>query len=453
MQSQKKLKLLLIMPDGRINKLTVFSQAISFREAPLTLTMLAALVPAELNADIKIVDRSIGTQVPYNQKFDLVGISLMTGTSIEGYAIADRFRAQGVPVVLGGVHVTLLPEEAALHADCVVTGFAEQSWPALLRDFAAGNLKKRYHQESSDLTGLPIPRRDLQRPLGYLMPYTVLATRGCRGDCEFCSVPAARFGWHKRPVGEVIDEIRRIPSGRFAISDVHVTDDPQYARELFTAMIPLKKKWGALASTRVASDPELLELMQKSGCSYLLLGFESFNDVSLGNINKGFNKVANYRQVVDTLHRYGITIQGCFIFGFDEDRSDVFEKTVTLVNELKIDIPRYALFTPYPGTRAYARFLAEGRLLHTDWSYYDTQHVVIKPRYLSPVELDRGLLWAYENTFKIAPSFRRSLSSGGPAYITFTGNLAYKLYIKRLKNDGNRFPITLTREELTRKHG
>lgn len=440
------------MPDGRINKFSFLGQGVSFREAPLTLTMLAALAPPELELDFRLVDRSLGTPVPYDEAWDLVGISLMTGTSKEGYQIADSFRAAGVAVVLGGVHVTLRPQEAAQHADAVVTGFAEESWPRLLRDFAAGRLNSFYHSEGR-LEGLPEPRRDLQKPGGYLMPYTVLATRGCRGTCEFCSVPAAGFGWHKRPVAEVVEEIRRIPNKRFAISDVHITDDPAYAKELFRAMIPLKKKWGALASTRVTQDPELLELMEKSGCSYLLLGFESFNDQSLGNIHKGFNKVADYKEVVDTLHRHGIVIQGCFIFGFDEDSPEVFRTTVDYVNELKIDIPRYALFTPYPGTQAYERFENEGRLLHTDWGYYDTQHVVIRPRLMSPRELDRGLLWAYRETFRVRPSFRRSLASGGPAYITFVGNLAYKLYIRRLTRDRNRFPAGLPEQDLEQPYG
>ena len=430
------------MPDGRINKISLFSYGISFREAPLTLTTLAALVPDELNAEIRLVDRSVGTPVPFGESFDLVGISLMTGTSTEGYEIADAFRAGRVPVVLGGVHVTLCPDEAASHADAIVTGFAEESWPALLLDFARGSMKPRYNEAPGNqrLSGLPRPRRELQRSFAYMLPNTVMATRGCRGACEFCSVPAARFGWRTRPVGEVIDEIRAIRSRRIAINDVNLTDEREYAMELFSAMIPLKKKWGALASTRIAADPELLALMQQAGCSFLLLGFESCNALSLARINKSFNKADNYASVVDTLHRFGITVQGCFIFGFDEDEPDIFTRTLEQVNALKIDIPRYALYTPYPGTRAYSRMEEEGRLLHREWGYYDTQHVVIRPQRMSPVELDRGLRWAYEETFRLLPALRRARSSGGPGYVTFLGNLAYKLYIKRLRKDRNRFP-------------
>jgi radical SAM superfamily enzyme YgiQ (UPF0313 family) len=444
------MKILLIMPDGKINKISLFSHSLSFREAPLTLTHLAALTPESIDADYTLIDGSLGTSIPYDINFDLVGISLMTGTSTEGYGIADRFRKLGVPVVLGGIHVTLLPEEAQQHADCIVRGFAETSWPGLLHDLKKGSLKSEYYEEVEDLSVLPFPRRDLQKTLSYMIPNTVMITRGCRGSCDFCSVPAANYGFKKRPVKDVIEEIRRISTKKIAISDVHLTDDVNYAKELFTAMIPLKKEWGALASTRVASDPELLELMQKSGCKYLLLGFESVNSFSLERINKGFNRVGEYRVVIDTLHRYGITIQGCFIFGFDEDGPEVFQDTIDTINDLGIDIPRYALFTPYPGTEAYKRMERNGQLLHKDWSYYDTQHVVIRPKNLTPLQLDKGLLYAYKNTFKVIPSLQRSMNSGGSAAVTFIGNLAYKHYIYRLSRDKDRFPLYIPPDLLNR---
>ena len=433
-------RILLVMPDGRINKLPLGARGISFREAPLTLTHLAALSPPELEVDFTLVDRSIGSPIPWRRSFDLVAISLMTGTSEEGYRLSARWRARGVPVVLGGVHVTLLPEEARRHADVIIRGFAETSWPRFLRDFAAGSYQAEYYEPVEDLSGLPVPRRELQNRWGYMVPNTVMVTRGCRGVCEFCSVPAAQFGFSRRPIGEVVAEIKAIRSRRFAVSDVHLTDDAEYAKELCTALIPLKKVWGALASTRVASDPELLRLLRRSGCRYLLLGFESLSTDALATIRKSFNRADRYGHVVDRLHRYGITVQGCFIFGFDEDTPRVFRDTVDRVNELGIDIPRYALFTPYPGTGAYRRLEGEGRLLHTRWGYYDTQHAVIRPRNLSPYELDRGLLYAYRQTFRMRPSLARSLRSGGSPAITFLGNLAYKLYIRRLEADGNRFP-------------
>ena len=433
-----KTRILLILPDGRIHKLKLGPLNISFREAPLTATTLAALVPAELNAKLTVIDESV-QKVPFHKSYDLVGISCMTGTAPRAYEIADRFRAQGSTVVLGGVHVTLMPEEASQHADAIVTGFAEETWPELLRDFQKNQLKPLYNSERPCLEKLPIPRRDLQKPFGYMIPNTVFVTRGCRGACDFCTVPAARFGRHTRPIAEVIDEIRQIKARRIAFSDVNLPEDIEYAKEFFKALIPLKKEWGGLASTRIAQDEDLLRLMHQSGCKFLLIGFESVNSRSLKSIRKGFNKVEQYKEFVRKLHGLGIIIQGCFIFGLDEDDNSVFERTLELVNELKIDIPRYAIYTPYPGTTAFKRLQKEERLLHLDWSYYDTQHVVFRPNKMTPQELDDGFKWAYKHTFSVKSALRRTWGSGKNFPIGFVGNLAYKLYIKRLFSEKQRF--------------
>ena len=438
-------KILLVLPDGRIHKLRLGLVDVSFREAPLTATMLAALVPSELNARVEIVDESI-QKIPFHRHYDLVGVSCMTGTSTRAYQIADRFRAQGTTVALGGVHVTLLPDEAKQYADAVVIGFGENTWPQLLRDFVQGRLQLVYHAEAASLEQLPCPRRDLQRRCGYMIPNTVMVTRGCRGRCDFCTVPAAKFGWQTRPIAEVIDEIRKIPARRIAISDVHLTEDPEYAKEFLHALIPLKKSWGGLASTRIGQDDELLDLMQQSGCKFLLIGFESINHKSLASIHKSFNKVEQYQEFVKKLHDCHIIIQGCFIFGLDEDDKDVFVATVDMVNTLQIDIPRYAIYTPYPGTRAFQRLQAEGRLLHTRWGYYDTQHVVFVPNRMSPRELDSGFKWAYQQTYRLHSIVKRTGGSGLNFPITFVGNLAYKLYIRRLLHESQRFPGNYTND-------
>jgi len=431
------MKILLLLPDGRIHKVQIGSLTRSLREAPLTMTLLAALVPAELQAEITLIDESID-RVPADGVFDLVAISVMTGTSHGAYRWADHFRARGAKVVLGGVHVTLRPEEAALHADVIVKGFAERTWPQLLRDHAAGNLKASYHDPEVHLQNLPMPRRDFQKPFGYMMPSTVFATRGCKGKCDFCTIPAADFGWHTRPVAEVIDELRRTPARRLAFNDVSITEDREYAKELFTAMIPLKKKWGGLCTTRIAEDEELLDLMTRSGCRYMLIGFESLNAPSLQGIQKGFNRPAAYADLMRKMHARRILIQGCFIFGFDHDGPSVFQDTVAMVDELKIDIPRYAIYTPYPGTAAYHRLKGEQRLLHENWRHYDTQHVVFRPSQMSPEQLDAGFRWAHTRTFRLGSMVHRTLAAGIWFPVAFVGNLAYRRYTRRLQADTER---------------
>jgi radical SAM superfamily enzyme YgiQ (UPF0313 family) len=431
-----RMRLLLIMPDANIHRLSLGPIKMSFREAPLTLTTLAALVPSELNADITIVDESIQS-IPFNKQFDLVGISCLTGTAYRAYEIADRFRSAGAKVVLGGVHATLRPDEAKLHADAVVLGFAESTWPELLRDLVTGGLKRVYANDSVDLSQLPIPRRDLQKRFGYMAPNTVFATRGCKGACEFCSVAAVPFGWHTRPVHEVIDEIRQIRSNRIVFNDVSITEDREYARELFAAMVPLKKKWGGLATVGITADDELLGLMRESGCIYLLIGFETLERKGLAGINKDFNSQVDYASAVQKLQSLGIIVQGCFILGLDHDQKNVFEKTVQAVNDLKIDIPRFAIYTPYPETQAFKRLKEAGRLLHEYWPHYDTQHVVFQPENMTPQELDAGFRWAYRQTFSMASIARRTLGSKHFA-ISFLGNVAYKLYVRRLQTDVTR---------------
>ncbi|MFP4419023.1 MAG: B12-binding domain-containing radical SAM protein [Desulfococcaceae bacterium] len=426
------MKILLVMPDAGIHKIRIFGRDISFRDAPLTLAVLAARIPPELDVELVVVDESV-RRLPKRADFDLVGISCLTGTAFRAYDLARFYRKHGARIVLGGVHVTLRPEEAARHADAVVTGFAEHAWPELLRDFASGRMKPRYHGGNPELDGMTFPRRDVQNRHQYLVGNSVFATRGCKGVCEFCSIPAAHVQWRTRPVGEVIDEIRSLPGRRFGFNDVSLTEDRNYALELFRAVEPLKRTWGGLATSRIGEDDELLDAMAESGCQFLLLGLESASAESLAGIGKGFNRVDRYHSLVEKLHDRGICIQGCFIFGMEADGPSVFRETVELVNDLGIDIPRYAVFTPYPGTRAHQRLQAEGRLLHEYWPHYDTQHVVFQPARMSPEALDAGFRRAFHETYSLSAVRRRCRRSPRPA-ITFLGNLAYRRYLRRLES-------------------
>jgi radical SAM superfamily enzyme YgiQ (UPF0313 family) len=430
-------RVLLILPDGHIHKIRIGAFVRSMREAPLTLTTLAALAPKDSDIDFRLVDESIDT-VPLDDQADLVGISVLTGTAHRAYALAKHFRLRGIPVVLGGVHVTVIPEEAAHHADSIVVGPAEKTWPRLLRDLSRGELDKVYKDDGLPnewLTNIPTPRRDLQRASGYMMSNTVMATRGCQHGCEFCTVPEVWPGYTKRPIGDVIQDIQSMSGRLLTFNDVSLVDDVDYAKELFKAMIPLKRRWGGLATVRVADDPELLDVMARSGCRYLLIGFESISQPALGQIHKGFNREEEYKSLMVALHGYGISVQGTFMFGFDNEDASIFEATVQRVIDLKVDIPRYSVLTPYPGTGLYKRLLAEKRLLSCNWDDYDTMHVVFEPAKMSPDELYRGFKWAYRETFKIPHIVRRTFSLGFAGPISFVGNLTYKRFVRRLYND------------------
>jgi len=436
-----KKRMLIILPEAKIHKLRFGSFSRSFREAPLTATILAALVPEELNYEITLIDESI-QKVPLDKTFDVVAISVITGTAYRSYQLAKHYRQAGSIVILGGVHVTLLPEEAAKHADAIVVGFGEKTWPQLLYDIEKGQLCTRYESNEDHYSEIPIPKRHLQKKSGYMIPNVVSTTRGCKNTCDFCAVPAAGFGWHTRPLNRVIDEIKAIPSRKIVFNDVSMGEDINYFKNLLKALKPLGKKWGGLVSTKVFSDPEIPKLLKESGCAYLLIGFESLNNFSLKGISKGFNRYDNYENIIRILRSINVVLMGCFIFGFDEDDSGVFEKTVDFVDAYKVNIPRYAIYTPYPQTGLYNRLKKDGRLLHENWSYYDTQHVVFKPKLMTVNELDDGFKWAYKKTFTISSSFRRTINSGKNFFITFGGNQAYRIYLKRLLNETNRICYT-----------
>ncbi len=449
------MKVLLIMADAQMHKYHLGSHVRSAREAPLSLSTLAALTPDQPDVEYELVDESIDP-VPLDRAVDLVGISVLTGTSRRAYALADHFRARGVKVVLGGAHVTLLPEEARQFADCIVVGMAERTWPRLIADFKAGALAPEYREPppTSDLAeGIPTPRWDLTRLSGYMVPYTVHATRGCVHSCDFCSVKGIWSRFQRRPVADVVRDIAAVPARRFVLNDVSPFDDVEYAKELLTAIIPLRKTWGGLATSRIADDPELFDLLVKSGCRFLLIGFESVNQTALKSIAKGFNKAASYDVLVRRMREARIICQGCFVFGFDHDQKDVFDATVEQVQALKIDIPRYSLYTPYPGTRLFDRLHAAGRILSYDWADYDTMHVVIRPKHMSPVELYEGFRRAYRETFRFRNILARTFSVGRNFPIALSGNLTYRLFVSRLQRSrGFQMPLphrAATRRELS----
>jgi len=407
------------------------------RYAPLTLTTLAALVPDDVPAEIALYDEGLG-DVPDDLDADLVGISAITGTAPRAYELAAGLRERGVPVVLGGVHPTLVPDEAQRHADAVVTGYAEDTWPELLRDAQAGRLRERYAQAPGlSLAGRPHPRRDLLPTGKVAQQFTLEATRGCQHRCDFCVVPTAWGGPMQRPVGEVVDDIRRGGSKKLLFLDLNLIGDVGYAKALFEALVPLGVTWGGLATTRIAEDPELLDLAARSGCRALLIGFESLSDDTLAESHKRFNAAretpeAAYRRVLAALHGHGIAVMGCFVFGFDTDDLDVFDRTAAFVHDADIDLPRFAVLTPFPGTPLYRKLAAEGRILTDDWGLYDGQHVVFQPAQMSPDQLLRGTERAWLRTYRFSSIAKRLWGSKTQTALALATNVGYRYYARRL---------------------
>lgn len=392
------MRIALLAPAGAMHRYNgMFHKGLHY--APITLALLAALVPEELNAEVKIYDET-AEAIPLDLEADVVAITSITGTSARCYKFADYFRSKGKIVIFGGVHSSLMPEEVKEHADSVIIGLGEKNFPQALRDIAKGELKPFYYQDGcTNIANRPIPRKDLLKKSKYITLNTVEAVRGCNHACTFCAYPVA-FGTrlYTRPVEDVIAEIKTFKGKEVIFPDINLIADKKYAKELFTAMIPLKKWWFGLTTTEIGHDDELLQVFKKSGCKGLLIGFESVNQETQKSIHKG-NLVHEYKELMEKLHNLGIMVMGCFAFGSDADNLDVFLRTVDLCVEAKIDLPRFSIITPFPGSEFYQELESQGRIVERDWAMYDVEHCVYKPKNMTKEELEAGIAWAWKETY------------------------------------------------------
>lgn len=427
------MKIILISPKGPLyrNKGGIFKK--SLRYQPLTLTTLAALIPEELQATVELIDEGI-QEVPETLEADLVCLTVITGTAKRSYALAQRFRDQGIAIVLGGPHVTLLPEEAMQHADAVCVGYAEETWPQLLRDFAKGAMQKCYRQSPTmSLENMPFAKRELFDKKYFLTQAVFEATRSCAHDCEFCVAPAA---WgrkqYQKPIDWVVEDIRRFGQKKIIFIDLNLVSDIQYAKALFTQLIPLNLQWFGLSTVLIAHDPELMELMGRSGCKGLLLGLETISEESLKDAKKRFNSSVGYKQLIADLHHLGIAIQGCFVFGLDHDTTDVFDATVEFAVDAGIDLPRFAVLTPFPGTPLHHRLVAENRILTRDWELYDGQHVVFQPKNMSVAELAKGHESAWKKVYSWSSIGKRLWKARNYQPLAISANIGYRFYAHHL---------------------
>jgi len=398
------LKLLLISPSW----LPALWNGGKVLAPPLSLPVLASLSPRD--ADIHLVDEHV-EPVDLHEPADLVGISCMTAAAPRGYEIADRFRARGVPVVMGGMHPSALPEEAAQHADAVVIGEAENLWPQVLADFAAGRPQRIYRAaQRPSLEGLPFARRDLLQAERYLSVNLVQTARGCPNQCKFCSVTST-FGrrYRFRPVSEVIEEVRSLNTRWVAFTDDNIVAGRSRAKELFEALIPLRLRWVSQGDLTMAKDKELLRLMARSGCTWMFIGLESVSQASLAAANKGPNLGVDMAEAIKTIQRHGIDIVGSFVFGLDPDTPASFRETVEFAERLKLGAAQFAVLTPFPGTITHEELQREGRITSHDWSRYTQGHVVYQPRNMTAAELQQARAQAYARFYSRPSVWRRVL--------------------------------------------
>jgi radical SAM superfamily enzyme YgiQ (UPF0313 family) len=356
---------------------------------PLGIAVLAGLTPPAI--DKVFYDDRI-EPIPYDDPTDLVALSVETYTARRAYQIAAEYRRRGVPVVMGGFHATLVPDEAERYADAVVVGEAENIWAQLLADAAAGKLQKRYAAAArTDLRGI-FPDRSIFKGKPYSLIGLVESARGCIFHCDFCSVASFyQSSYRARPIADVVEEIRSMRQRNIFFVDDNYCADLQRARELSEALIPLKVRWITQASINVAHDPELLRLMKRSGCMGLLIGFESLNPDTLSSMGKRVNDAWRYRdEALDTLQRHGMGIYATFVFGYDNDTEESFNQTFQFAYERRFFFTAFNHLVPFPGTPLYQRLQAEKRLLHDPW-WLNPQgtfgDVVFRPAHFTPQSL------------------------------------------------------------------
>lgn len=363
---------------------------------PLPAAAIAGLTPADV--DVRFYDDRM-EKIPFDEPTDLVAISVETYTAKRAYQIASAYRRRNVPVVMGGFHVTLMPEEVARFADSIVIGEAEQLWGQVIDDARAGTLQERYQQQDRPSLVGTKPDRSIFQGKRYLPIGLVEAGRGCHFKCDFCAVQVVfNASQTRRPLDDILEEIKQVRHKKklFFFVDDNITSNIEQAKAFFRALIPLKIRWVSQSSINAAHDEEFLELIAQSGCMGVLIGFESLDSGNLTAMNKSFNTMkGGFEQALANLRRHRIRVYGTFIFGYDGDTPDIFERTVVFARKHAMYIAAFNHLTPFPGTPLYKRLESQGRLLYDTWwldDQYRYNNIPFKPMGMSPRDLQLGCL-------------------------------------------------------------
>jgi radical SAM superfamily enzyme YgiQ (UPF0313 family) len=419
---------------------------------PLGLATLAGYIGED--DDVRLQDEHVET-LDLEDEPDLVVIQVYITSAKRAYEIADRYRRRGAHVCLGGLHVTSLPEEAAGHADTIFLGPGEDIWPAFLRDFRAGRPGKLYRSEIRTLDGLPKIRRDLIKRHLYLVPNSIVVSRGCPHTCDFCYKEAFFEGgrsFYTQTVDDALREIERLPGRHLYFLDDHLFGNPRFAAALFDGMRGMGRLWQAAGTVKSVLAPDLLEKAVECGLRSLFVGFETLNPANLREQHKYQNLNRDYTEAVKRLHSSGVMVNGSFVFGMDDDDDSVFDRTVEWAIGQGIETATFHILTPYPGTALYQRMAARNRMTCDDWDLFDTRHVVFRPARISAENLESGYWRAYRNFYRWGSIFK-----GAWAKEDFLGKLRHIGYaggwkkfeplwdwVIRAKRAGNMLPALET---------
>ena len=382
----------------------------SWKMEPLPIAALSALTP-ERDFQKYFADDRL-EEIPYELDVDAVAITTETYTAQRAYQIAAKFRSRNIPVILGGFHATLLPDETSQHADSIMIGEAEGCWQEMLDDLTAGALKPRYQNQTKTSLQNIFPDRSIYAGKKYMDLAMLETSRGCRYDCEFCSISAFfKKQWRERPVEDVITEIKSTGKRNWFFVDDNIGTDFQRLEKLLQALEKLNIRWVGQLSIEATARPALLRLMRKSGCLGVLIGFESINPANLDQMGKSINRtVSDYETAINNLRRNGLVVYGSFVFGYDHDTRETFEETFKFAVRNKLFFAAFSHLVPSPGTPLYARLEKNGRLLHKKWWLnpdYRFGDIAFQPKQLSPKELGRLCLKYRQRFYSPVSIFRR----------------------------------------------
>jgi radical SAM superfamily enzyme YgiQ (UPF0313 family) len=424
------MKVLLISPERERKK----EESFLFRLSFLNLPYIAAVTPP--GVEVKIVDEAF-EKINFEEKVDLVGITAQTPVALRAYQIADEFKKRGIPVVMGGVHASMLPQEALQHVDAVVVGESEEVWPDLIEDLRRDQMRRIYvGSEFVNPSDLPLPRRELLNEKFYFPLKLLETTRGCPHHCDFCGVSKFfGFRYRNRPISEIERELKTLfqkgpvmnPVFKKILSlfskdlpyflkrrllyiiDSNIAGDRRFCLELFSLLKEFDLLWYGHAPVSIAFDQKLLEGFAQSGCIAINIGFESFSTKNLNAMGKGFNQPSRYAEAVKRIHDQGIGIMGTFIVGLDDDEPGVFQRIIDFCIDSKLDWALTFIMAPYPGTESFLRLEKEGRIFCRDWEKYDSLNAVYQPSGMSVEELEKGMRRIWKEVFSTSSIYKRIL--------------------------------------------